>query len=161
GWEELELLVIKSYCECKNVLISSLLGLELLCNDGCSPSGSMNQVVETEMPNLPRLVYHIIEEKIYKETYCEFNWYMRVIPLSEELYTHLLEKAAKERSEMLRVNYILTIGTYYNSEQLIFLDKSSKDERILSRQYGYSFKNTRAIQKVVFLRGTRYTTFFG
>jgi hypothetical protein len=36
---------------------------------------------------------------------------------------------------------------------LIFLDESSKDERTLSRQYRYS----RAIQKVVFLRGTRYT----
>lgn len=58
---------------------------------------------------------------------------------------------------MLRANYILTIGTYYNPEQLIFLDESSKDERTLSRQYGYSFKNTPAIQKVVFLRGTRYT----
>lgn len=40
---------------------------------------------------------------------------------------------------------------------MIFLDESSKDERTLSRQYGYSLKNTRAIQKVVFLRGTRYT----
>ncbi len=27
-----------------------------------------------------------------------------------------LEKAAKERSEMLRANYILTIRTYYNSD---------------------------------------------
>jgi hypothetical protein len=68
-----------------------------------------------------------------------------------------LEKAAKERSEILRANYILTIGTHYNPNQLIFLDESSKDERTLSRQYGYSLKNTRAIQKVVFLRGTRYT----
>jgi hypothetical protein len=68
-----------------------------------------------------------------------------------------LEKAAKERSEILRANYILTIGTHYNLNQLIFLDESSKDERTLSRQYGYSLKNTRAIQKVVFLRGTRYT----
>ena len=68
-----------------------------------------------------------------------------------------LEKAAKERSEILRANYILTIRTHYNLNQLIFLDESSKDERTLSRQYGYSLKNTRAIQKVVFLRGTRYT----
>ncbi|SRR6266498_2905445 len=68
-----------------------------------------------------------------------------------------LEKAAKERSEMLRANYILTIRIYYNSDQLIFLNESSKDDRILSKQYEYSLKNTLAIQKVVFLRGTRYT----
>jgi len=37
------------------------------------------------------------------------------------------------------------------------LDESSKDERTLSRNYGYSFANQPAIKKVVFLRGTRYT----
>ena len=58
---------------------------------------------------------------------------------------------------MLRADYILTIGIYYNPDQLIFLDESSKDERTLSRQYGYSFKNTPVIQKVVFLREIRYT----
>lgn len=87
---------------------------------------------------------------------------MSIIFLFELVITILflnnkLEKAAKERSEILRANYILTIGTHYNPDQLIFLDESSKDERTLSRQYGYSLKNTRAIQKVVFLRGTRYT----
>ena len=58
---------------------------------------------------------------------------------------------------MLRANYILTIKTYYNSDQLIFLDKSLKDDRTLSRQYEYSLKNTPIIQKVVFLKETRYT----
>ncbi|GET01199.1 homeodomain-like protein [Rhizophagus clarus] len=69
----------------------------------------------------------------------------------------VLKTATKKRSEILRANYILTIGTHYNPEQLIFLDESSKDERTLSRHYGYSPKNTHAIQKVVFLRGTKYT----
>ncbi len=58
---------------------------------------------------------------------------------------------------MLRANYILTIKTYYNSDQLIFLDKSLKDDRTLSRQYGYLLKNTPIIQKVIFLKETRYT----
>ena len=40
---------------------------------------------------------------------------------------------------------------------MIFLDESSKDERTLSRSYGYSFVNQPAIKKVVFIRGTRYT----
>ena len=58
---------------------------------------------------------------------------------------------------MLRADYIYTIGTEYQVEQLIFLDESAKDERTLSRHYGYSFKNQVAFQKVVFLRGVRYT----
>jgi len=49
------------------------------------------------------------------------------------------------------------IGQYYTSNQLIFLDESAKDERSLSRLYGYSPRNTRAHKKVVFIRGKRYT----
>ncbi len=49
------------------------------------------------------------------------------------------------------------IGTQYQREQLIFLDESSKDERTISRGYGYSEINTRAIKKVVFVRGNHYT----
>jgi hypothetical protein len=58
---------------------------------------------------------------------------------------------------LLRADYIYTIGTDYQAEQLIFLDESAKDERTLSRHYGYSFRNQIASQKVVFLRGIRYT----
>ena len=58
---------------------------------------------------------------------------------------------------MLRANYIYTIGTEYQAEQLIFLDESAKDERTLSRSYGYSFINQVISHKVVFLRDVRYT----
>jgi len=58
---------------------------------------------------------------------------------------------------LLRANYIYTIGTEYQAEQLIFLDESAKDERTLSRSYGYSFINQVISHKVVFLRGVRYT----
>ena len=37
------------------------------------------------------------------------------------------------------------------------MDESSKDERSLSRGYGYSLINTRARKNVVFVRGKRYT----
>lgn len=37
------------------------------------------------------------------------------------------------------------------------MDEAAKDERSLSRGYGYSFKNTLAIKKNVFVRGVRYT----
>ena len=44
-----------------------------------------------------------------------------------------------------------------NADQLIFIDESSKDERTLTRLYGYSSINTRAKKSVVFIRGKRYT----
>lgn len=49
------------------------------------------------------------------------------------------------------------IGERYRPEQLIFMDESAKDERSLSRGYGYSEMNTRARKKLIFVRGKRYT----
>ncbi|PKC00071.1 hypothetical protein RhiirA5_264075, partial [Rhizophagus irregularis] len=43
------------------------------------------------------------------------------------------------------------------SEQLIFIDEIAKDERTLTRLYGYSPINTRVKKNVVFVRGKRYT----
>ena len=37
------------------------------------------------------------------------------------------------------------------------MDEASKDECTLSCEYGYSFKNTFATKKNVFVRGVRYT----
>ena len=51
----------------------------------------------------------------------------------------------------------MTVKTFFQPEQLIFLDKSIKDECTPCRQYGYSPKNQAAVKKVVFIRGTRYT----
>lgn len=49
------------------------------------------------------------------------------------------------------------MGVNYTPNQLVFLDESAKDERSLSRGYGYSLMNTRARKNVVFVRGKRYT----
>ena len=49
------------------------------------------------------------------------------------------------------------IGSEFKLEQLVFIDETSKDERSLSRAYGYSVKNTRVEKNVVFVRGKRYT----
>lgn len=68
-----------------------------------------------------------------------------------------LEKAAKERSDVLRGHYIMIIGTYFQPDQLIFIDESAKDERTTCCQYGYSLRNHAAVKKVVFIRGKRYT----
>ena len=67
-----------------------------------------------------------------------------------------LQKASKERSELLRSDFILKISDF-NPEQLIFIDETAKDEQSLSRAYGYSTINMKAKKSVVFIRGTRYT----
>ncbi|CAB4382170.1 unnamed protein product [Rhizophagus irregularis] len=48
-----------------------------------------------------------------------------------------LHKASAERSELLRGVFIATIGQY-RTDQLVFMDESSKDERTMTRLYGYS-----------------------
>ena len=67
-----------------------------------------------------------------------------------------MHKAASERNELLRNAFIAFIGQY-RTDQLVFMDESSKDDRTLTRLYGYSEVNTRALKKVVFVRGKRYT----
>jgi len=67
-----------------------------------------------------------------------------------------LHKAAAERNELLRSAFIASIGRY-RIDQLVFMDESSKDERTSTRLYGYSRVNSRALKKVVFIRGKRYT----
>lgn len=67
-----------------------------------------------------------------------------------------MHKAASERNELLRSAFIASIGRY-RTDQLVFMDESSKDERTLTRLYGYSEINSRALKKVVFVRGKRYT----
>jgi hypothetical protein len=73
------------------------------------------------------------------------------------LFDIKLQKAALERNEIVRAHYLATIGEHYTRNQLIFLDESAKDEKSLSRLYGYSPRNTPAQKKVVFVRGKRYT----
>ncbi|GES97782.1 homeodomain-like protein [Rhizophagus clarus] len=67
-----------------------------------------------------------------------------------------LHKAALERNELLRGVFIASIG-HYRIDQLVFMDESSKDERTSTCFYGYSEINSKAIKKVVFIRGKRYT----
>jgi hypothetical protein len=57
---------------------------------------------------------------------------------------------------LLRGAFIASIGRY-KTDQLVFMDESSKDDRTLTRLYGYSEVNSRASKKVVFVRGKRYT----
>ena len=67
-----------------------------------------------------------------------------------------MHKAAAERNEILRGAFIASIGQY-RTDQLVFMDESAKDERTMTRLYGYSKINSRASKKIVFIRGKRYT----
>ena len=67
-----------------------------------------------------------------------------------------MHKAASERNELLRGAFIASIGQY-RTDQLVFMDESSKDERNSTRFYGYSEVHSRAVKKMVFVRGKRYT----
>ena len=57
---------------------------------------------------------------------------------------------------MLRSEFILKISEF-SFEQLIFIDKTSKDEQILSKIYRYFEINIKAKKSVVFVRGNKYT----
>ena len=45
----------------------------------------------------------------------------------------------------------------YDVEQLVFLDETAKDERTLTRRYGYSYRGNRAALSAPFIRGERFT----
>ena len=64
-----------------------------------------------------------------------------------------MHKEVYERNELLRSAFMIHIGNNYKPDQLIFMDEFLKDERSLSREYGYSEINTRARKKNVFIRG--------
>ena len=68
-------------------------------------------------------------------------------------FQNQLHKSAAERNEMLRSIFMTAVGEY----SLIFIDESAKDERSLSREYGYALMNRRAQKKIVFVRGKRYS----
>ncbi|CAB4438688.1 unnamed protein product [Rhizophagus irregularis] len=76
--------------------------------------------------------------------------------LDEYIEEMQLHKAASERNELLQSAFIATIGRY-RTDQLVFMDESSKDDHTSTRLYGYSKVNSRAFKKVVFVRGKRYT----
>lgn len=58
--------------------------------------------------------------------------------------------------KIFRSAFIARIANY-RPDQLIFLDESAKDERTLTRNYGYAFWGSCAQNKVVFVRGKRYS----
>jgi transposase len=67
-----------------------------------------------------------------------------------------LNKAASERDYDLRAEFQFRMGEYH-SPQLVFLDESSKDDRMYSRLYGRAAASDRAVEPAPFIRGDRYS----
>ena len=67
-----------------------------------------------------------------------------------------MHKKAIERNKLLKGTFITSIGQY-RTDQLVFMDESLKDDCTMTRLYSYSKVNSRALKKIVFIRGKRYT----
>ncbi|KAF9258122.1 hypothetical protein L218DRAFT_877869 [Marasmius fiardii PR-910] len=64
-------------------------------------------------------------------------------------------KAAIERNEDRRVEFMNYVGHNLQAEQLVFVDGSSFDRRTPYRRRGWAVTGQRAIKKVFFVRGQR------
>ncbi|KAF5339699.1 hypothetical protein D9758_014904 [Tetrapyrgos nigripes] len=71
----------------------------------------------------------------------------------------LLSKIAKERNEALRRDYIHSVQTEFSGTgtEFVTVDESSKDERTLSRRYGYALEGQWAVSSQPFVRGDQYS----
>jgi transposase len=66
-----------------------------------------------------------------------------------------MTRPAVERDETDRAEYQLLIGTYYEPEQLVFVDESAFDRRTVGRAYGWAPIGTRGRRRDFFVRGKR------
>lgn len=65
---------------------------------------------------------------------------------------------ALERDTIRRMTFMHSIGEVVSDpNMLVFLDEAAKDERMPGRQKGWSLRGTQVIQRMCFVRGTRYS----
>lgn len=67
------------------------------------------------------------------------------------------KRIAAQRDDALRSEWLHNITTNYTANQLVFLDESSKDDRVVLRRYGRALTGHRAIEETSLNRGTRYS----
>ena len=68
-----------------------------------------------------------------------------------------MQHTATEHDHELRATWMLDVLAMYMAEQLVVLDKSSKDGRTLIRRYGRAVAGSRASAMAPLERGTRYS----
>lgn len=69
----------------------------------------------------------------------------------------LLRKAASERDEERRQEFMEYARNNWVASQLVFVDESSKDDRTIYRHYGRAILGQRAEISAPFIRGVRYS----
>lgn len=69
----------------------------------------------------------------------------------------LLHKAAAERDEDLRQEWMQDVNTHFVASQMVFVDETSKDDRTLYRHYGRAVAGKRATINANFVRGEQYS----
>jgi transposase len=69
----------------------------------------------------------------------------------------LLRKAAAERDDVARAQWLLEITTLYTADQLVVLDESSKDDRTIIRRYGRAPSGEDPFMEISLDRGVRYS----
>lgn len=68
-----------------------------------------------------------------------------------------LSKAALERDEELRREWMEEIQSEFVAAQMVFVDESSKDDRTIYRRFGRAPRGMKAATGAKFVRGTRYS----
>ena len=68
-----------------------------------------------------------------------------------------LKRAAAEHDNAYRTEWIINMTMNYMADQLVFLDKSSKDDHVVLRQYGHALSGQDTVQHVSLNRGVRYS----
>lgn len=69
----------------------------------------------------------------------------------------LLRRAAAERDEDLRLEWMQDVNARFVASQMVFIDETSKDDRTVYRHYGRSVAGRRAVINANFVRGERYS----
>lgn len=69
----------------------------------------------------------------------------------------VMRRAAAERDDAHRAEWILNVTTNYRPEQILFLDESSKDDRTLIRKYGRAPSGEDPVLHASLQRGVCYS----
>ncbi|GES88602.1 homeodomain-like protein [Rhizophagus clarus] len=94
-----------------------------------------------------RIIYYLVDGYSQKET-------------AKRLYISVGRKKTFNTYDMKILQELITEKVDWFLDELVYEMKeneTAKDERSISRAYGYSTINTRAMKSVVFIRGKRYT----
>lgn len=68
-----------------------------------------------------------------------------------------IRKEARERDEQARLEYLIHMRREYTVEQLVAVDESAKDERMIYHQFGRSLAGQRAVACQPFQRNERWS----